>query len=145
MKKVLVLTVLLAVFIAAMTGCFMEKTTEHKSTEKPLFDVDQVTFDTEEIAYKEPVEAISIDLSSADPSNSQIQFSYDESNRIKQCNYSVDGHSINVVYTYSGNEAHIYAFSDDYLAAEEVFTVNSYDSTAGFTSNEGYYFCGCVF
>lgn len=146
MKKTTIFVIAVCMVLLLLTGC---NGTNSKGGNTNMQSVETnlqgITNDDTGIVYKTPADAVKIDLTSTDPSNNQIQFSYDENNRISQCQYQIDGHSIKLAYSYSDNNIHIYAFSDEYVAADETFTVSAYDANAGFTSQNGYYFCGCVF
>lgn len=146
MKNTTIFVIAICIVLLLLTGCndYNSKGV-NTNTQSVETSQQEITNDDTDIVYKTPVDVVKIDLTVSDPSNDQIQFSYDENNRITRCQYQVDGHSVKLSYSYSGNNVQIYAFSDDYVAADELFTVNSYDTNAGFTSHNGYYFCGCVF
>lgn len=146
MKRTTILVIAICIVLLLLTGCKGSNSNGgNANTQSIQTNQEETTNNDTGIVYKTPVDAVKIDLTSADPSNDQIQFSYDEENRISLCQYQVDGHSIKLSYSYSGNNVQIYAFSDDYVAADESFTISSYDTNVGFTSQSGYYFCGCVF
>ena len=144
MRRINFFVICICLLAILLTGC---NSADPKDgiTDIQSIETNQEENDNTGIVYKTPTDAVKIDLTLSDPSNDQIQFSYDENNRISRCQYQVDGHSIKLSYSYSGNNVQIYAFSDDYVAADESFTVSTYDANAGFTSQNGYYFCGCVF
>ncbi len=146
MKKIAIFVVAICMVMLLLPGC-NSSDSKGGNTDTRTVEANrhEITNNDTGIVYNTPADAVKIDLTSADPSNNQIQFSYDENNRISQCHYQTDGYSIKLVYSYSGNNIHIYAFSDEYVAADETFTVSSYDANAGFMSYNGYYFCGCVF
>lgn len=144
MKKISFYVICVCVFALLLVGCDNAKPNDNTANTQSI-EVNQEESNDSGIVYKTPSDAVEIDLTAEDPSNDQIQFSYDENNRISQCQYQIDGHTIKLVYSYSGNSIQIYAFSDEYVAADETFTVSSYDANAGFTSYNGYYFRGCVF
>lgn len=142
MKKIGIFIICFCLLASLLAGCDGTRGEEVLSdTQATETEADTAS----DIVYKTPADAASIDLTAADPSNDRIQFSYDENNRISLCQYQLDGHTIKVTYSYSDNDIQIYAFSDEYVAADETFTVSAYDANAGFTTQGGYYFCGCVF
>lgn len=146
MKKTAIFVVAICMVMLLLPGCGnSESNGGNTDTQLTEVNLKEITNDDAGIVYKTPADAVNIDLALSDPSNDQIKFSYDENNRISQCQYQVDGHLIKVSYSYLENSVQIYAFSDEYVAADETFTVSSYDANAGFMSYNGYYFCGCIF
>ena len=144
MRRISFFVICFCLLAILLTGC-NSADPKDSITDIQSIETNQEENDNTGIVYKTPIVAVKIDLTLSDPSNDQIQFSYDENNRISWCQYQVDGHFIKLSYSYSGNNVQIYAFSDEYVAADETFTVSAYDANAGFTSQDGYYFCGCVF
>ena len=144
MKKICFYVICACLFALLLAGCDHAKLNDNTANTQSI-EVAQEESNNSGVVYKTPSDAVEIDFTAEDPSNDQIQFSYDENNRISQCQYQIDGHTIKLVYSYAGNSVHIYAFSDDNVAADETFTVSSYDENTGFTSQNGYYFRGCVF
>lgn len=144
MKKICFYVICACLFALLLAGCDHAKLNDN-TTNTQSIEVAQEESNNSGVVYKTPSDAVEIDFTAEDPSNDQIQFRYDENNRIIQCQYQVDGHTVKLSYSYSESSIQIYAFSDEYVAADETFTVSSYDANAGFTSYNGYYFRGCVF
>lgn len=155
MKRITIAVVILCFVLVSLTGCSnwnwlansrpdTNENDTNNNTEQQEEDKQEV-LDSAGIIFQVPNKAVSIDMSAEDPSNSEIQFVYDENNRVIQCSYNIDDNEIRVVYSYTGNEVQIYAFSGDVLAADEMFTIAGYDSAYGFTVHQGYYFRGCKF
>lgn len=144
MKRISIFVICVSVFALLLVGCNNAKSKENTAN-TPSMEENREENNDSGMVYRTPSDAVEIDFTAEDPSNDQIQFSYDENNRISQCQYQIDGYTIKLVYSYAGSSVHIYAFSDDNVAADETFTVSSYDENTGFTSHDGYYFRGCVF
>ena len=51
--------------------------------------------------YLPPAQVVTIDTSKDDPSNDDIQFKFDSSNRISSCSYTVDGKTYDQSYSYN--------------------------------------------
>ncbi|MBQ2603627.1 MAG: hypothetical protein VZR27_09015 [Acutalibacteraceae bacterium] len=88
-----------------------------------------------------PAEKYSFDPETADPSNEQMYFTYDDEGRLFGCCYPIDEIQVIVSYTYKDDIVHIVTFADEYCVDDRRFRFKN-DSSKGFTEFGGYYFKG---
>ena len=96
--------------------------------------------------YIPPESAIEIDISEDDPSTDDVTFVYNPDGRVAQCYYKLDGDDVYVNYTYDdeNNRAQIFAFKGAGMLVDNktIELPGAYDSDAGFSLIDGYYFKG---
>ena len=162
MKKILCVAITLLMLAALLAGCG-DATTEKKK--KPATDPldPNVAADTmievsegaempappakkNDIFFMEPVKAVPLDITLEDPSNSLIQFTYDELGRVSGCTYKADDHDIKLTYEYYENKCRITGFTDGERSAGKTVTLETeYSEDVGFAIFEFYYFKGFTF
>lgn len=138
MKKIVCLVAILSLCLIVICGCENAQETSSDSASK------QAT-SSKDWVYEVPVNVVQIDLTAEDPSNDAMKFVYDDMGRVSQCYYKIDGTEIYINYEYTDNQVHIYGFSGSIVAAEENFTLPSFDKSVGFSAYNGYYFKGYNF
>lgn len=134
MRKTIAFLICVVTLMASICGCSNSRNKDSQSG----YNAEDVYISL----YKKPADAVSIDLTKEDPSNDDIRFVFDDLGRVTQCYYKLDDVQVYVSYSYEDGSAHIYAFMNDIVAAEEQIQVSSFDSEKGFSVIDGYYFKG---
>ena len=91
-KKLIIALIAMILVLAIAAGGIVFIFIKRSGTDK---DVEKA-----EESYLPPAETVQIDTTKDDPSNDQIQFTYDDRDRVTSCTYSVNGYTYDQAYTY---------------------------------------------
>lgn len=146
MKKITIMFLLILMVSFCLTACYNQPTNNDYSFEDFSTSEQPIEETTEALSeYEPPANFVEIDFDVDDPSNEDIQFTYNEQGLISECEYKVDDNDVKLKYTYIDNSIQIYGYIDSLVVVDICFEEIVYNVNIGFCEHDGYYFKGVDF
>ncbi|MBQ7500525.1 MAG: hypothetical protein IJT91_06490 [Clostridia bacterium] len=140
-KKLLALLLCLLAVSAAITGC--SKSGKSGGVKDSDTAASESNSDFKPEDYIAPAEFKDIDRKKGDPSDDEMQFSFDAEGKITQCTYKIDGDPAFATYTYENGYVHIISFMNGYVVDDKYITLEGeFDPDIGYSVVDGYYIKG---